>query len=183
MNKLRSMLTWMAIRPIRFGIFPAVIIGIGIIVLSPGANQLSPAPQQPMPFSHQIMVTTNGINCVFCHADVLRSPAAGMPSVEKCVGCHKIIDPKVPQIQQLTQYWTDQKPIPWARVDELPRFVRFNHQAHVVAGAQNCENCHGDVAHMTVTQQAYKFSMGFCMNCHIKQPDRPDLIMCDTCHQ
>jgi hypothetical protein len=183
MNKLRSLSCWMASRPIRFGIFPAILAGILLLVIAAGANQAAPAAQQPVPFNHQIMVAANGINCVFCHTDALRSPAAGMPSLEKCMGCHKIIDPTVPDIQKLTEYWNQQKPIPWVRVNELPRYVRFNHQAHVVAGAQNCESCHGDVAHMTVYQQAYKLNMGFCMNCHLKQPNRPDLIMCDTCHQ
>ena len=36
-------------------------------------------------------------------------------------------------------YWARQEPIPWVRVNVLPRYVYFNHEVHVNAG-KNCEN-------------------------------------------
>jgi hypothetical protein len=69
------------------------------------------------------------------------------------------------------------------RLDRLPRFVHFSHEVHVVAGALNCEDCHGDVGHMTVTQPISRLEMGWCLDCHGKQPNADQLKDCVVCHQ
>jgi hypothetical protein len=88
----------------------------------------------------------------------------------------------VPVIKQVAGYWDRQEPIPWVRVNQLPRFVFFSHQVHV-NGGQNCEFCHGDVGHMTVAVPVVRMNMGWCLNCHEKQsPDRR-LEDCLICHR
>jgi hypothetical protein len=139
-------------------------------------------PPQPVFFNHEAMVQM-GIQCLFCHADATRSPAAGMPSVEKCYGCHKTIFTDVPVIHQAIDYWNRQEPIPWARVNVLPRFVYFSHEVHVTAGGLNCERCHGDVGHMTVARQVVRMDMGWCLGCHEQQPNAAQLMDCMVCHQ
>ncbi|HWN04272.1 MAG TPA: c-type cytochrome, partial [Candidatus Dormibacteraeota bacterium] len=48
-------------------------------------------PVQPIFFSHVIHAGSYQIACQYCHAGARRSSAAGVPSVERCMGCHKIV--------------------------------------------------------------------------------------------
>jgi hypothetical protein len=138
--------------------------------------------QQPVAFDHEAMIKA-GITCLFCHADATRSPAAGMPSVESCMGCHEVIATDKPGIQAVADYWQRGEPIPWVRVNRLPRFVYFSHRVHVVAAGLNCERCHGDVAHMTVAEPVANMNMGWCLGCHQQQPNHAQLRDCVVCHQ
>jgi c(7)-type cytochrome triheme protein len=143
--------------------------------------QVRAAPEQPAPMDHAAM-TKAGVSCLFCHSDALRSPAAGMPSLEKCMDCHQIIQTDSPKIEEIAAYWNRQEPIPWARVNQLPRFVYFSHRMHVNAGL-NCERCHGDVAHMQAAEPVTRMNMGWCLDCHEQQPDANQLRDCVVCHQ
>jgi c(7)-type cytochrome triheme protein len=140
------------------------------------------ATQQPVAFDHEAMVKV-GITCLFCHADATRSPAAGMPSVESCMGCHEVIATDKPAIQTVADYWQRGEPIPWVRVNRLPRFVYFSHRVHVVAAGLNCERCHGDVAHMKMAEPVVEMNMGWCLGCHNQQPNSAQLRDCVVCHQ
>jgi c(7)-type cytochrome triheme protein len=140
------------------------------------------APRQPIAFNHQIMVGT-GIQCVYCHNGTIRSPVAGIPSVEKCMGCHSIIATERPGVQELAGYWERREPIPWARVYRVPRFVYFNHQVHVVAAGLNCERCHGDVGNMVESRAVVDMNMGWCLSCHNSQPNADQLRDCVVCHR
>jgi Cytochrome c7 and related cytochrome c len=156
-----------------------ILLGAGFLFFG---SQISAAPAQPIAFNHQAMVQV-GISCIFCHKDAMRSPSAGIPSVAKCIGCHKIIATNVPVIQQVAAYWTRQEPIPWVRVNHLPRFVYFSHRVHVVAAGLNCERCHGDVGHMTVAVPVVTMNMGWCLSCHEQQAHARQLQDCVVCHQ
>jgi respiratory nitrate reductase gamma subunit len=57
------------------------------------------------------------------------------------------------------------KPIRWVKVHNLPAFVRFDHRAHVNAGA-DCQRCHGPVQTMERVRQVEDLSMGWCVHCH-----------------
>ena len=141
------------------------------------------APRQPVAYSHQTHVQA-GVQCLFCHSNALRSDIAGIPSMQKCIGCHTIIATDNAAVQTLVSYWERREPIPWVRVSRQPEFVYFNHQAHLGAG-ENCETCHGDVGQMTVTRPAVKMDMGWCLECHLKQPENKAarLADCLTCHK
>lgn len=156
-----------------------VLLGAGFLFF--GLN-LAAAPAQPIAFNHQAMVQA-GIGCIFCHTDAMRSPSAGVPSVEKCIGCHKLIATNLPVIQQVAAYWNRQEPIPWVRVNRLPRFVYFSHRVHVVAAGLNCERCHGDVGHMSVDRPVVTMDMGWCLGCHEQQSNARQLQDCVVCHQ
>lgn len=155
-----------------------VAAGLGVFAVT----ALQAAPEQPIPFNHESMVQ-KGIQCVFCHTSVTKSPVAGMPSVEKCIGCHTTNPNNSPDIAKLTDYWKQQQPISWVRVNQLPRFVYFSHEVHVVNAQLNCERCHGDVGHMTVTVAPVQLNMGFCLTCHQQQPNAKQLTDCVTCHK
>jgi hypothetical protein len=159
----------------------AVFLGALILGISLGASS-SPPKQQPISFDHKSMVS-KGVSCLFCHSGAMRSETAGIPSLQKCMGCHKTNDKNNPEIAKLIDYSNQQKPIEWVRINTLPRFVHFSHEVHVAGGGINCENCHGDVGQMTVYQQVNRINMGWCLDCHKKQPNAQALYSCETCHQ
>src|SRR5205823_9515324 len=106
------------------------------------------APEQPIDFSHRDHIRSDGLDCALCHSGARRSAFAGMPPVERCMGCHRVVLPPNPGVTELRRYWESGKPIPWLKVYALPRFVRFNHEAHALAQV-DCTRCHGDVSAMT----------------------------------
>jgi hypothetical protein len=140
-------------------------------------------PEQPLPFSHETH-TRAGLECLFCHSSALRSPVAGIPSVQKCLGCHDVIATDRPAIQQLAGYWERGEPIPWVRVNTQPEFVGYSHEPHLGAGI-NCETCHGDVSRMDVARPVVRMDMGWCLACHLEQPEEKvgRLADCLTCHK
>ena len=161
------------------------VIGLAIyavIALTTYSSSSNAASQQPIAFSHKTMVSL-GIDCQFCHADARRSEAAGMPSVEKCMGCHKVVDPTNPIIEQVAAYWEKGQPIPWVRVNQLPRFVYFSHEVHVTVAKLDCATCHGDVADEDIAQPIPNLNMGWCLHCHEQQANAKQLTDCVICHQ
>ncbi len=144
-----------------------------------GDPAVPPDPDaQPIAFSHSHHVTEIGIDCQFCHAYARRGPVAGIPSVQRCAGCHRVVLSEEPEILRVLEYWENEEPIPWVRVHDLPDHVRFTHKAHVRAGV-GCETCHGDVAHMEAAVQVESLSMGWCVSCH---EDRGATRDCLACH-
>ncbi|MGE5139704.1 MAG: cytochrome c3 family protein [Rudaea sp.] len=164
----------------------AVVIVLAVLLLLSGfvayffAPKILAAPEQPINFPHSIMVKA-GITCLYCHSDAIRGPAAGIPSVEKCVGCHRFINPTNAEVAKALNYYKEGKPIPWVRVNELPRFVKFSHQPHIAMGI-NCERCHGDVGNMGVDVPVVNMNMGWCLDCHTSQPNGQQLRDCAICH-
>ena len=132
---------------------------------------------QPVDFSHTRHVVHAGIDCQFCHAYARRGPVAGIPSVERCVGCHRTILSERPEIERVLDFWEREEPIPWVRVHDLPDYVRFSHKAHVRAGV-DCATCHGDVASMAVARQVESLSMGWCVDCHAERDASRDCLVC-----
>jgi hypothetical protein len=150
----------------------------------PGAESPSEAPEQPIAFYHSVHAGQNQIPCMYCHFTADRSPAAGVPSVQLCVGCHvpgsAVTPPQLASLAypsaerdslwnaeatKLVGFWQRQEAIPWVRVHNLPDHVQFPHMSHVRVGLQ-CQTCHGPVEEM---EEVYKFSslqMGWCIDCH-----------------
>jgi hypothetical protein len=145
-----------------------------LVVPSPARAQ----KPQPIQYNHKIHVTDNKIDCQFCHSSARRSKYAGIPSVEKCMICHRVILVDHPEIKKVAQYWSEKKPIPWNRVTELPDHVYFPHYRMVNAGVP-CLECHPGMDKVGVAVQKKEFTMGFCMACHRK---RGVSIDCWTCH-
>ena len=168
----------------RWYLFVALLIltvTLGGILLT--RAQVLAAPEQPIAYSHRTHVEA-GVQCLFCHSSALRSDVAGIPSVQKCMGCHTLIATENEAVKAVANYWEQNKPIPWQRVNPQPKFVYFSHKAHLGAGI-NCETCHGDVGHMTVARPVVKMDMGWCLDCHLKQPEGKvaRLADCLACHK
>jgi hypothetical protein len=64
----------------------------------------------------------------------------------------------------------DDTPLRWARVNDLPDFVYFNHSIHVAKGV-GCETCHGRVDLMPLMYKAESLQMQWCLDCH-REPER-----------
>ena len=132
---------------------------------------------QPIAFSHAHHAGQYEIECQFCHTYARRGPVAGIPSVQRCVGCHRTILSDRPEIQKILEYWENEEPIPWIRVHDLPDYVRFTHKAHVRAGL-DCSSCHGDLTQMEIAEQVESLSMGWCLDCHKKRDASRDCLVC-----
>lgn len=139
------------------------------------------SPEQPINFSHRIHAGDNEIPCLYCHVQARRSISAGVPSVNKCMGCHNEVVPDRPQIVLLANYFATKEPIPWIKVHDLPDFVHFTHKRHVAAGIA-CQTCHGPVETMDVLRREAPVKMGLCLNCH-KENKVENGTDCWTCHK
>lgn len=139
---------------------------------------------QPINFPHNVHVATYQMDCQYCHADARRSEYAGLPSVARCMGCHRITAADRPEIKKLADYAAKGEPIPWVRVYKMPEFTYFPHKAHLRAGVK-CQTCHGPVETMTTVAAQTgprlgndlmvlaglrppppALSMGWCIDCH-----------------
>jgi hypothetical protein len=133
---------------------------------------------QPIPFSHRVHAGINHIPCEYCHEYARRSAFAGVPPVERCVGCHGINGGYLrPTRTPLTEHSGSPFDIRWNRVYNLPDFVRFDHHVHLHAGVK-CQECHGAVQTMERIVPAYTINMGFCVNCHTKRGVTRDCFVC-----
>ena len=147
------------------------------------ASAASATPDQPISFSHRVHAQA-GVQCLFCHSSAMRSDVASIPSLQNCMGCHQIIASDREPIKTLADYWKRQEPVLWQSINHQPDFVYFSHQPHLSAGI-SCENCHGNVGQMDVARQETNMDMGWCLDCHLKQPQKKTarLVDCLTCHK
>src|SRR4051812_21554084 len=136
-------------------IFPSIDYFTGLHIVQP----------QPVPFSHDHHVSGLGIDCRYCHTTVEKSPFAGMPETEICMGCHSQIWKDSPLLAPVRQSFAEGKPLAWTRVHDLPDFVYFNHSIHVAKGI-GCETCHGRVDRMPLMRRAASLQMEWCLDCH-----------------
>jgi hypothetical protein len=122
-------------------------------------------PQQPIAFSHALHPGVLRIPCRYCHSGVLKSRQAGIPSVEKCMNCHRAAKTDSPEIKKIAAIYTTGAPLEWNRIHSLPDHVYFDHRPHVNAGVL-CQTCHGEVQAMQVVQQKMSMRMSNCLGCH-----------------
>jgi len=144
--------------------------------------------QNMIEFNHSRHVAA-GVQCLFCHPNALNGQVAGIPSVQKCMGCHQSVQVTTEEgqarVDLLVAAWEAGQPLVWPSIVDLPDFVYFAHRPHIANG-RNCEDCHGDVSQMGMAREVKRINMGFCLNnCHRHQdPARRERLMaCATCHQ
>ncbi|HKW96847.1 MAG TPA: cytochrome c3 family protein [Bryobacteraceae bacterium] len=151
--------------------------GTGIGLLAAGIALA--AAVQPIAFPHN-KHAAKGLECTDCHITADTGSAAGMPSVRKCMLCHRMVATKGPGVQKLLQYAKAKREVPWERVYgfEAGAEVKFQHAPHIRAKIE-CKTCHGEVEKMTVAQRAVRQTMGRCLNCHRERHATED---CAACH-
>src|SRR5437763_6386501 len=80
------------------------------------------ASVQPINFPHNTHVQTYKLDCQYCHSDARSSEYAGLPSVTRRLGCHKITADDRPEIKKLGEYLANGETIPWLVVYKLPGY-------------------------------------------------------------
>jgi hypothetical protein len=169
----------------------ARILGIALLAVTAASCRgysadESDGPDQPIAFYHSVHAGDNKIDCAYCHYTADRSPDAGIPSVQLCVGCHvpgssaptavrgsaQLAFPLAAkdstwnaEAQKLVDFWRRGEPIPWVRIHKVPDHAKFPHDMHVNAGL-NCQTCHGPVEDMKKVYQFSSLRMGWCIDCH-----------------
>ncbi len=136
------------------------------------------APVQPINFNHKVHAGDNEIPCRYCHIYASKSRVSGVPSVQRCMGCHREIRKDSKEIKKIHKHWDEQTPIEWVRVYDLPDYIYFPHNIHVNGGV-NCKDCHGDVKNMARITRAKDLVMGWCISCH---RERNGSLDCWVCH-
>jgi hypothetical protein len=184
----------------RVGMLIAVLSVFSIAVYGIYITQQS--PEQPIEFRHDVHVKL-GVQCLYCHPGVLRGPSPGLPTQNKCWGCHQQIAKTFTsdRLEVLVEYIERDEPIAWVPVAQVPDFVHFTHRPHVAAGL-NCETCHGDMSTMEIAENQQVLNMGWCLQCHKSRTEdnvennpendqhvsellhekRTKLMDCGTCH-
>jgi hypothetical protein len=160
----------------RVAIATAAFGGFGVLaapmiwVRTPWARNQWNVVDQPVEFDHRHHVRDDGIDCRYCHNTVDRAATAGIPSTDKCMGCHAQVWSRSPMLEVVRRSYFSGAPIPWNRVTQVPGFVYFNHAIHVSSGF-GCVTCHGRVDEMAAVYQVATLTMGFCLDCH-RSPER-----------
>lgn len=152
------------------GIAVTAVAAPMIAVRTPWARGQFEAPDQPIQFDHRHHNRDDGIDCVYCHNTVRRAATAGIPSTDKCMGCHDQVWNDSPLLELVRRSYFTGEPIRWARVHRVPGFAYFNHSIHVSKGI-GCTSCHGRVDTMAAVEQVKTLTMGFCLDCH-REPEK-----------
>ncbi len=127
-------------------------------------------PDQPIKFSHQVHVTDNQIDCMYCHHTAGTSKTANIPSTSLCMNCHIVVREGTHsgrfEIDKIVEAHEQGQSVEWIRVHDLPDHVFFSHAQHVGAGKLDCNQCHGEVENMHIVRQVEDLSMSWCLECH-----------------
>jgi hypothetical protein len=149
-------------------------------------------PAQPIAYSHRVHIQKAGLQCTNCHAfgdEGLTNP--GMPPVSYCMECHVNVLPNSPEVQKLKEYYDNNEPVPWVKVNRLRNvfgdkqaMIYFPHKRHLKAGI-TCQECHGQIEAMDEVYQTAPMRMGWCISCHMQEDTSPNKILTDcwTCHK
>jgi hypothetical protein len=153
----------------------------------------APGPVQPIQFSHKHHAGLYQIDCQYCHSGTDRSPSAGVPALEVCMGCHAQFPASYDELQgikTLKEHWANKQPIEWVQIHRVPEYVQFQHRAHVQKGFA-CQECHGavetydklplvaDTKWWPWLLPTQKLEMGWCIECHRRNNATQD---CAACH-
>jgi hypothetical protein len=144
----------------------AALTGAGYaFYFSPFDTGVGVEVDQTVPFSHAHHVAGLGIDCRYCHTSVEKSRFAGIPPTETCMTCHSQVWRDAPMLQPVRDSWTQEKPLHWNRVNDLPDYVYFDHSIHVAKGVR-CVECHGRVDQMPLMAKGQSLFMRWCLDCH-----------------
>ncbi len=151
----------------------------------PSAASSSSPTEQPIAFVHDVHADQYAMDCQYCHFSAERSVDAGIPPVETCMGCHRVIlgttETAQTEIAKIADYYNAGRAIEWVRIYKVSDHVHFPHLRHVQADV-DCTVCHGQVQEMgVITEVEQDLSMGWCVTCH-RDPQYNARVECSVCH-
>lgn len=164
---------WTNELPLRLAAASVVVGGLLVAGIwyyfSPEYTDVGYQPVQPVAYSHKLHAGELGINCLYCHATVDRSPVAVVPPTQVCMNCHHVVKRDAPTLAVIRESSANRRPMQWVRVHNLPGFAHFDHRPHIRAGV-GCAACHGRIDQMEVVALSEPLSMSWCLDCH-RNPD------------
>lgn len=103
------------------------------------------ASPQPVDFNHKIHADKAGQKCDDCHAFRDDGTFAGIPTLDKCSGCHAApMGTTAAEKNFVDRYVTPNREPEWMAYARQPENVFFSHITHVKRANLKCERCHGD---------------------------------------
>jgi len=144
---------------------------------------------QPVDFSHKVHAEKAGQKCEDCHAFRDDGSFAGIPSLEKCSGCHAAaMGTTAAEKNFIEHYVTPNREPEWQDYAQQPENVWFSHATHVKRASMKCETCHGSIG-SAGTLPAYRvdpvsgysrdvMSMDACVNCHWQKGTEHSCLDC-----
>ena len=144
---------------------PVYLVALVAYGVTPQALRIGYQPVQPVPYSHALHAGELGLDCRYCHSTVERAGEAAVPTAAVCMNCHSTVKKDSELLLPIREAVAENKPVLWTRVNDLPDYVYFNHEAHVNA-AVGCESCHGRIDQMVKVSQAKPLTMEWCLGCH-----------------
>ena len=151
----------------------ACLLAVGALL----ARAQPTPPAQPIPFSHKLHAGALKVQCKLCHPNPDPGEMMTIAGAAKCMQCHSAIKTDSPSIQKLAAFAKNERELPWARVYQIPEFVRFSHRTHVASGAA-CADCHGQVVQRDQLFREVGLSMSNCMDCHRAKKASIDCLFC-----
>ena len=98
---------------------------------------------QPVEFSHKVHAEKASARCEDCHALREDGTYAGVPSLEKCGGCHAApMGNTEAEKRFIETYVTPNREPQWLSYARQPQNVFFSHAAHLKLAGLKCEQCH-----------------------------------------
>ena len=120
----------------------AIALGAGWVAFPRVIYRSTP---QPVNFSHKVHADKAGAKCEDCHSFRADGTFAGLPTLDKCAGCHSApMGTTAAEKTFIDQYVTPNREPRWASYARQPENVAFSHAAHVKRANMKCETCHGD---------------------------------------
>ncbi len=144
---------------------PVYLVALVAYGVTPDALRIGYQPEQPVPYSHALHAGELGMDCRYCHSTVERAGEAAIPPAATCMNCHATVKKDSEALLPIRAAFSENVPVRWVRVHDVPDYVYFNHEAHVNASV-GCETCHGRVDQMVKVYQAKSLTMEWCLNCH-----------------
>lgn len=126
-----------------FGFGLAVALFVGWVVFP---RALYVQKHQPLDFLHKTHAEKSGVaDCGECHTIREDGTFAGLPTMEKCAGCHsdRIGDSKA-EATLVNTYIKTGHETPWLVYSQQPANVWFSHAIHVKRGGLACAECHAN---------------------------------------
>jgi hypothetical protein len=140
-------------------------------------------------FSHKTHAGKAGAKCDDCHSFRADGSFAGVPTLDKCSGCHAAaMGDTQAEKQFIEKYVTPQREPAWHVNARQPENVYFSHAVHVKRASLKCERCHGDQG-SSASLRAYRedrisgypqglLTMDDCIACHREQHKENSCLDC-----